>query len=108
MSKRCKECRIKKNIRYEKQKEKEYLRTIPFKQINKEKLSLLNPETSLFIIGNGFDLMHGIPSSYYNFRDSLGNNSRVKYHLETSIHIEDIWEDFENNLAYLVERVCLE
>lgn len=30
---------------------------------------------TLYIIGNGFDLMHRVPSSYYNFRDSLGKNN---------------------------------
>lgn len=29
---------------------------------------------TLFIIGNGFDLAHGIKSSYWNFREWLGNN----------------------------------
>lgn len=34
----------------------------------------LRPENDrvLYILGNGFDLMHGIKSSYYAFRDSLG------------------------------------
>lgn len=29
---------------------------------------------TLYIIGNGFDLMHRVPSSYYNFRDGLGKS----------------------------------
>ena len=31
----------------------------------------------LYIIGNGFDLMHGVRSSYYAFRDTLGKNSAL-------------------------------
>lgn len=29
-------------------------------------------EKTLYILGNGFDLMHGVKSSYYAFRDSMG------------------------------------
>lgn len=31
----------------------------------------------LFIIGNGFDLAHGIPSAYKNFRDYLIDESEL-------------------------------
>ena len=55
----------------------------------------------LYIIGNGFDLMHGVRSSYYDFRDSMSPNNIVRFTLETYIHKGDIWGDFENNLAYL-------
>ena len=33
---------------------------------------MIDPNTIIFIIGNRFDIMHGVPSSYYNFRDTLG------------------------------------
>ena len=55
----------------------------------------------LYIIGNGFDLMHGVRSRYTDFRDALGRDSDLLYTLETFIHVPDIWGDFENNLAYL-------
>lgn len=48
---------------------KELLSTLPLKQIDRTKIALTDPNTILFIIGNGFDLMHGVPSSYYDFRD---------------------------------------
>jgi hypothetical protein len=81
MPKRCKACRDKKRIRYEQeQKERErierqkeleeFLPTLPFKQI--EKVEITDPNTALFIIGNGFDIMHGVPSSYYCFRSHTG------------------------------------
>lgn len=36
-------------------------------------LGEINPSTdSIVILGNGFDLMHGVKSSYYAFRDTLG------------------------------------
>ena len=56
---------------------------------------------ALYIIGNGFDLMHRTPSSYYNFRDSLGKRNRLRESLETALTAEDIWADFENSLGSL-------
>lgn len=53
----------------------------------------------LYIIGNGFDLMHGVQSSYYAFRDSLGKRSALRQTLETYLTPEDIWADFEGALA---------
>ncbi len=58
----------------------------------------------LYIIGNGFDLHHGINSSYKDFRDWLYNNHKSLYE-----HFNDIyddcgsvwWSDFENSLALL-------
>lgn len=59
-----------------------------------------NDDNVLFIIGNGFDLMHGVKSSYYSFRDSLDKNSSIRSTLETFWTPEDIWADFENGLAH--------
>lgn len=54
----------------------------------------------LYVIGNGFDLMHGVRSSYYAFRDTLGKNSALLHALENFITFEDIWADFEEALAH--------
>ncbi len=54
----------------------------------------------LYIIGNGFDLMHGVNSSYYAFRDSLGERNPLRQILETYLTPKDIWADFENALAH--------
>ncbi|MBQ4600600.1 MAG: bacteriophage abortive infection AbiH family protein [Oscillospiraceae bacterium] len=56
-------------------------------------------EQVLYILGNGFDLMHRVPSSYYSFRDSLGKNNPLRLALENFWTPEDIWADFENALA---------
>ena len=56
---------------------------------------------ALYIIGNGFDLMHRTPSSYYSFRDSLGKRNRLRESLEMALTAEDIWADFENSLGSL-------
>ena len=80
---------------------------LPFNQIEKSKISLINPNTSLFIIGNGFDLMHGVSSSYYNFRDFLGRNNELRNALELYIRKDDLWANFEESLAYLDDEAML-
>lgn len=58
----------------------------------------------LYIIGNGFDLHHGIKSGYSEFRDFL-KESPDKF---TALNIigdyyngcdDEFWSDFENNLS---------
>lgn len=56
---------------------------------------------TLYIIGNGFDLMHRVPSSYYSFRGCLGKRSSLLKTLEIALTAEDIWADFENSLGSL-------
>jgi hypothetical protein len=63
----------------------------------------------LYIIGNGFDLMHRVRSSYYAFRDSLGKQNRLRFALEKFLTMEDIWADFENALAHFdMSAMCSE
>ena len=33
-------------------------------------------EGSLYVIGNGFDMLHGVRSSYYDFSRTLGKSKR--------------------------------
>ena len=54
----------------------------------------------LYVLGNGFDLMHRVRSSYYNFRDTLGKNNSLRYMLENYLTVEDIWSDLENAIAH--------
>lgn len=56
---------------------------------------------TLYIIGNGFDLMHGVKSSYRAFRDFLGKNSDLRFYLECYLKPEDIWADFEEALGHI-------
>lgn len=58
----------------------------------------------LYMIGNGFDLMHGVRSSYYAFRDSLGKQNPLRTALEYYLTPEDIWADFEDALAHFNVR----
>ena len=56
-------------------------------------------ESTLLVLGNGFDIMHGVKSSYYNFRDSMGKHNRLRTTLEEYIDTEDLWADFEYSLS---------
>ncbi len=69
----------------------------------------------LYIIGNGFDLMHGLPSSYWNFREYLKDtNSAYLADLEQLFHIypesqaialkNSLWKEFESNLSGSVDE----
>jgi len=78
-----------------------------FNQIEKSEISLINSNTSLFIIGNGFDLIHEVPSSYYKFRDFLEGNNRLRNALENYIKRDDLWADFEDSLAHLDDNAML-
>lgn len=62
----------------------------------------LRPQGStLYVIGNGFDLMHGVKSSYRAFRDFLGKNSDLRFKLESYLKTDDIWADFEDALGHI-------
>ena len=58
-------------------------------------------ENQLIIVGNGFDLNHGIPSSYAHFKIWLSNNDKELYDfLEKYIDVSgDWWNDFERSLS---------
>lgn len=72
------------------------------KQLDLKTIEDIKPsQNTLYIIGNGFDLMHRVPSSFYSFRDSLGKKNRLKKMLELALTPEDIWADFENSLAQI-------
>lgn len=70
-------------------------RVIPYEDISTK------DESTLCIIGNGFDMMHGVNSSYYSFRDSLGKNSSLRLNLEMFLTVDDIWADFEEALGHM-------
>jgi len=55
----------------------------------------------LYVLGNGFDLMHRVLLSYYNLRDSLGKNNILRQAIENCIKVEDCWADLECALAHI-------
>lgn len=83
--------------RADQEKFEKNLSTLPLIKIDK----ICPTDKTLYIIGNGFDLMHGVKSSYYNFRDNLGKHSDLRDILEITLTPEDIWADFENALGHL-------
>lgn len=64
-------------------------------------ITLPYPDKTLYVIGNGFDLMHGVPSTYYHFRNFLGKDSQLRSVLESYLTREDLWADFEESLAHI-------
>lgn len=61
------------------------------------------PSTQLlYIIGNGFDLYHRIPSSYTDFGRYVQNcDPHLHALFENYFSFNDNWADFENTLAHL-------
>lgn len=59
-------------------------------------------EGSLYVIGNGFDMLHGVRSSYYDFSRTLGKKSSVRFYLEKYLKTDDLWADFEGALG----KIC--
>lgn len=66
------------------------------------------PEHTLIVIGNGFDKMHGVPSGYYDFRDSMRSRNELRENLEFLIDSDDLWGNFEENLARLNDSIFYE
>lgn len=64
-------------------------------------LNDITTRSPLYVIGNGFDLLHGAKSSYYDFADSLGKNNYLIFCLEIYLNVDSIWADFESALGHL-------
>lgn len=115
LPKRCPVCRKEARVRREKEAERIEDEAWQQKKAEEQKLfdallkswpvvpvDELQPKNNrvLYIIGNGFDLMHNVKSSYYAFRDSLGKRNSLRDTLENYLTPDDIWADFENALAH--------
>lgn len=108
--KRCKECR---KIRKEKkaheekiikaeQDEKELQRLVA--KFEQKPIEFANPDKSLVIIGNGFDIMHGVKSSYWEFQKTIGKNNPLRWEMETYLDTGDLWSNLEDSLGKLNYR----
>ena len=61
-----------------------------------------SPPTQLYVIGNGFDLWHGIPSGYDKFKAYVGaSDSRIEDDVERYLAADKNWRDLEVALASL-------
>ena len=128
LPKRCKACRQKRKSLKEardkalrdkaeaerrEQEERELLARVKASKIQQTEFTQLintNPSTTLFIIGNGFDIMHGVPSSYWHFQKTLGKHSELRRHLETYLKIEPdkLWYNLEDSLSHINAGVMLD
>jgi hypothetical protein len=61
------------------------------------------PTNILYIIGNGFDIHHGIKSRYAQFKEYLMEKQEkdLLEQLEKYFPSDSLWSDFEETLAYL-------
>jgi len=62
----------------------------------------------LYVIGNGFDLHHGMPTSYRSYRIWLEENHHDVYKRLNELYSDGMdeaewWNDFETNLGYVVD-----
>lgn len=92
-----------KRIKHEKDEKKlaELLAKLPYSQV--ELSSVSSDKHTLIIIGNGFDLLHGAKSSYWDFQKTFGKNSELRFHLETYLQVEPdkLWYNFEDSLSHI-------
>lgn len=61
----------------------------------------------LIIVGNGFDIAHGLPTRYSNFREYLIRKRHKKFYtaLEKYIPPEELWAEFEEALGTLDDEL---
>ena len=76
-----------------------------YRVVSLDKIIPYNDKDILYIIGNGFDMMHGVKSSYYSFRDSIGKKNQLRRTLEAFLLPDDIWADFESALGQFNVRM---
>lgn len=75
---------------------------------NRSIKNMSSPE-ALYVIGNGFDLWHGIPSKYSDFRDFVRLNDTTLFdRMEDYLPMEEDWSDLEAALADLDVDFLLE
>lgn len=77
------------------------IKTLPFPHVSVNEMALENPSSALVIIGNGFDLMHGVKSSYWEFQKTIGKNSPLRFYMETYLDTSDLWSNLEDSLGRL-------
>lgn len=79
----------------------------PFPRISINEMAFENPSNALVIIGNGFDLMHGVKSSYWEFQKTIGKNSQLRFYMETYLDTSDLWSNLEDSLGKLNYSIFL-
>ncbi len=77
------------------------IKSLPFRHISVNEMEFENPSSVLVVVGNGFDLMHGVKSSYWDFQKTIGKNSLLRFYMETYLDTEDLWSNLEDSLGRL-------
>lgn len=112
LPKRCPSCRrARKTAKEQEAKQKKWekdekklellLSTASFAQMSLDALAFDNPDHSLVVIGNGFDIMHGVKSSYWDFQKTIGKKSSLRYAMETYLDVpaDSLWCNLEDSLG---------
>lgn len=80
-----------------------FIESMPFTNAKLEELKLQEPENTLVVIGNGFDIMHGAKSSFLDFSKTIGKNSALRWDIETYLDVQEdeLWSNLEWSLGKL-------
>ena len=63
----------------------------------------------LFIIGNGFDLWHKMPTNYKDFyKQHCDYLAEIEHYFSNGLQEEELWSDFENVLGYFDESILID
>ena len=63
----------------------------------------------LFIIGNGFDLWHKLPTNYKDFYKQYNEHlDQIEHYFSYGLQEEELWSDFENVLGQFDESILIE
>ena len=63
----------------------------------------------LFIIGNGFDLWHHLPTSYREFyKQNCNYLNQIEHYFDESLQSEELWSDFETVLGQFDESILIQ
>jgi len=63
----------------------------------------------LFIIGNGFDLWHNLPTNYKDFYQQYREYlDQIEHYFPNGLQEEELWSDFENVLGKFDESILID
>lgn len=101
--KRCKECRKARKEQENRIKAEQDERELQglVAQFTQKPIEFTNPDKSLVIIGNVFDIMHGVKSSFGEFQKTIGKNSSLRKDMEMYLDTEELLSNFEDSLGRL-------
>lgn len=72
-----------------------------YHSVKLQDIKILASEKTLIVIGNGFDIIHGVRSSYREFDRTIGKNSELRLVMEAYLQCGDLWSNLEESLGTL-------